>query len=148
MVHWGADKNRAQSRATAIAGPPLRAQPSTDTTPAAPQLPAQPRTTPPTSTATTSRLFRPSYGAWSCTATRATTKRKQRKIESGSRKDKRGYLFRLPGCKSQHAHKQAEFSRQDLSWPRIKKEHLRIRTQGNKCSENYNTCQLKILTPE
>ena len=64
---------------------------------AAPQLPAQPRTARATSTATTSRLFWPSYGTSSYSTTRATTRRKAAQNKSESRKDKRGYLFRLPG---------------------------------------------------
>jgi hypothetical protein len=94
MVYWGVDKSRAQSRAKPGR---LWARSQAPTRTAAQQLPAQPRTALPTSTATTSRLLWPSYGTSSCTTTRDMTKRKQRKIESKSRKDERGYLFRLPG---------------------------------------------------
>jgi hypothetical protein len=90
MVHWGADKSRAQSRAKPGR---LWARSQAPTRTAAPQLPAQPRAVRSTSAPTTgtSRFFWPSYGASSC------TKGKQRKIKSESRKDERGYLFRLPG---------------------------------------------------
>ena len=85
MFSCGADKGRAQSRAYPGR---LWARSQAPTRTAAPQLPAQPRAVRPTSTATTSRLFWPSYGASSYTTTRATMKRKAAQNKSESRKDK------------------------------------------------------------
>jgi hypothetical protein len=125
MVYWGADRRCAQSRV--IAGLSLGTQLSTDATPAVPQLFWNYRHYKPTILAFLRCLYLHYYPSYD----------EKKTAQNWTQKPKRQarlfwHLFRLPvpRYKTQRTHKQAEFSRQGLSWSRIKEECLRMRTQG------------------